>query len=212
MSMVTPKVPEVFASWDFDSSSQRNISGFWIFDPSPIEHQAELSHPPQRLGAFFQQSRIPIVGPAPARRSWPAPSIATARAKKDFIVVDCASLTETLMESVLFGHERGAFTEASADRTGLVRQAHEGTLFLDEIGELPLTAQKAFLRVLQERRLRPVGSDRRAAFPGAGPSPGPGARAARPCTGQAVQRSTCVGGSNSDWVMPTRSSMPRLLA
>jgi two-component system NtrC family response regulator len=87
----------------------------------------------------------------------------SARAKKAFVVVDCASLTETLMESVLFGHERGAFTGANADRTGLVRQAHEGTLFLDEIGELPLSAQKAFLRVLQEKRFRPVGSDREAA-------------------------------------------------
>jgi two-component system, NtrC family, response regulator len=84
----------------------------------------------------------------------------SARAKKPFIVVDCASLTETLMESALFGHDKGAFTGASAERAGLVRQAHEGTLFLDEIGELPLSAQKAFLRVLQEKRFRPVGSDR----------------------------------------------------
>ena len=82
------------------------------------------------------------------------------RAERPFIVVDCASLTDTLVESLLFGHERGAFTGASADRIGLVRQAHGGTLFLDEIGELPIGVQKSFLRVLQEKRFRPVGSDR----------------------------------------------------
>lgn len=82
------------------------------------------------------------------------------RAKKPFVVVDCASLTESLVESSLFGHDRGAFTGASGDRAGLIRQAHEGTLFLDEIGELPLSMQRAFLRVLQEKRFRPVGSDR----------------------------------------------------
>jgi two-component system NtrC family response regulator len=84
----------------------------------------------------------------------------SGRAKKNFIVVDCASLTDTLMESCLFGHDRGAFTGASGDRVGLVKQANEGTLFLDEIGELPIASQKSFLRVLQEKRFRPVGSDK----------------------------------------------------
>lgn len=84
----------------------------------------------------------------------------SSRAGHPFIVVDCASLTDTLVESTLFGHDKGAFTGASADRVGLVRQANGGTLFLDEIGELPLGAQKSFLRVLQEKRFRPVGSDR----------------------------------------------------
>jgi two-component system, NtrC family, response regulator len=83
----------------------------------------------------------------------------SARSKGPFIVVDCASLTETLVGSSLFGHDKGAFTGASSERAGLIRQAHEGTLFLDEIGELPLTMQKSFLRVLQERRFHPVGSD-----------------------------------------------------
>lgn len=83
-----------------------------------------------------------------------------ARTKKPFVVVDCAALTESLVESTLFGHDKGAFTGASSDRMGLVRQAHEGTLFLDEVGELPLSVQKTFLRVLQERCFRAVGSDR----------------------------------------------------
>ena len=80
------------------------------------------------------------------------------RAGKNFVVVDCTALPETLVESILFGHERGAFTGADKARIGLVREADGGTLFLDEVGELPLTVQKDFLRVLQEYRVRPLGS------------------------------------------------------
>jgi len=80
------------------------------------------------------------------------------RAKRDFVVVDCASLPESLIESALFGHVKGAFTDADMARDGLVKHADEGTLFLDEVGELPPTMQKAFLRVLQERCYRPVGA------------------------------------------------------
>ncbi len=82
------------------------------------------------------------------------------RAGKPFVVVDCAALPETLVESVLFGHVKGAFTGADGSQAGLIKQADGGTLFLDEIGELPFSMQKAFLRVLQERRFRPVGSNR----------------------------------------------------
>ncbi|MCK4535977.1 MAG: sigma-54-dependent Fis family transcriptional regulator [Desulfuromonadales bacterium] len=82
------------------------------------------------------------------------------RARGNFIVVDCTALPETLVESLLFGHEKGSFTGAEKAREGLVRQAHGGTLFLDEVGELPLTLQKSFLRVLQERCVRPLGSTR----------------------------------------------------
>ncbi|MDD5009575.1 MAG: sigma-54 dependent transcriptional regulator [Syntrophorhabdaceae bacterium] len=82
------------------------------------------------------------------------------RSQKSFVVVDCAALPETLVESILFGHEKGAFTGADKVRDGLIRQAHGGTLFLDEIGELPMPLQKNFLRVLQEHRFRPVGAER----------------------------------------------------
>ena len=81
----------------------------------------------------------------------------SARSNRNFVVVDCAALPETLVESTLFGHVRGAFTGADKPRDGLVRQADGGTLFLDEIGELSVSIQKAFLRVLQEKRFRPVG-------------------------------------------------------
>jgi two-component system, NtrC family, response regulator len=84
----------------------------------------------------------------------------SARDKGNFVVVDCAALPENLIESLLFGHEKGAFTGAEQAREGLIRQADKGTLFLDEVGELPLSLQKAFLRVLQERRFRPIGSNR----------------------------------------------------
>lgn len=80
------------------------------------------------------------------------------RAQAPFVVIDCASLPENLVESLLFGHVKGAFTGADAARTGLVKAADGGTLFLDEVGELPLSTQKSFLRVLQEHRFRPVGS------------------------------------------------------
>ncbi|RPJ01681.1 MAG: sigma-54-dependent Fis family transcriptional regulator [Candidatus Aminicenantes bacterium] len=81
----------------------------------------------------------------------------SVRSNRNFVVVDCAALPETLVESTLFGHVRGAFTGADKPRDGLVRQADGGTLFLDEIGELSVSIQKAFLRVLQEKRFRPVG-------------------------------------------------------
>ncbi len=81
----------------------------------------------------------------------------SARAAGPWVVVDCSVLPENLVESLLFGHERGSFTGASEAREGLIRQAHGGTLFLDEVGELPLGVQKAFLRVLQDRTFRPLG-------------------------------------------------------
>ena len=82
------------------------------------------------------------------------------RSKHNFVTVDCAALPSTLVESVLFGYVKGAFTGADRDEEGLIRQANNGTLFLDEVGELPLEMQKAFLRVLQERRFRPVGGQK----------------------------------------------------
>ncbi len=82
----------------------------------------------------------------------------SSRSAKNIVTVDCASLPESLIESTLFGHNRGAFTGADRSHDGLIKHADGGTLFLDEIGELPLSMQKVFLRVLQERKFRPVGS------------------------------------------------------
>ncbi len=82
------------------------------------------------------------------------------RAAQPFVVVNCGALPSQLMESELFGHEKGSFTGATQKTEGLVRAAEGGTLFLDEIGELPLDLQVKLLRVLQDRRVRPVGGSR----------------------------------------------------
>jgi DNA-binding NtrC family response regulator len=83
---------------------------------------------------------------------------ASARSNEKIVSVNCAAIPENLIESELFGHEKGAFHGANSDRTGLVEEANNGTLFLDEIGELPLEAQARLLRVIQEHEIRKVGS------------------------------------------------------
>lgn len=82
------------------------------------------------------------------------------RTKLPFVPVNCAAITGTLAESELFGHVRGAFSGATESRAGYFRSAHKGTIFLDEISELPLHLQSKLLRVIQEKRVLPVGSDR----------------------------------------------------
>jgi two-component system response regulator HydG len=86
------------------------------------------------------------------------------RCKGPFVAVSCAALPETLLESELFGHARGAFTDAKAARTGLMHKASGGTLLLDEIGDAPLGIQPKLLRAIEERRIRPVGEDVERAF------------------------------------------------
>jgi len=82
---------------------------------------------------------------------------ASARSTKPFVIVNCAALPPTLIESELFGHEKGAFTGAAERKIGKFEQANEGTVFLDEIGELPRNLQIKFLRVLQEREIERIG-------------------------------------------------------
>ena len=86
--------------------------------------------------------------------------LASRRKERSFVALNCAALPETLLESTLFGHERGAFTGALQSKKGMFAQAHQGTMFLDEIGDMSLEIQAKVLRVLQERRFYPLGSEK----------------------------------------------------
>ena len=85
---------------------------------------------------------------------------ASERSDKPFITVNCGAIAENLVESILFGHEKGSFTGANSKHLGKFQEAHTGTLFLDEVGELPLEMQVKLLRVLQEGEVDPIGSKR----------------------------------------------------
>ena len=89
---------------------------------------------------------------------------ASRRRANPFVAVDCAAIPESLIEAELFGYAKGAFTDAKTSRVGLLAQADGGTLFLDEVAELPATMQPKLLRVLQERKLRAIGSDVETSF------------------------------------------------
>ena len=86
--------------------------------------------------------------------------LSSHRKEKAFVAVNCAAFPETLLESELFGYERGAFTGAAQSKKGLLTQAHEGTFFFDEIGDMPPSTQAKILRVLQERQFYPVGGEK----------------------------------------------------
>jgi transcriptional regulator with PAS, ATPase and Fis domain len=113
------------------------------------------------FGPWLAQSSILIVDDEPgmevAARSLHALS---DRADKPFVPINCAAIPADMIESELFGHLKGAFTGASAAREGLFMHARGGTLFLDEIGEMPLATQSKLLRVIEDRRVRPVASER----------------------------------------------------
>lgn len=110
------------------------------------------------------QSDLPVLllGPSGSGKEVLAKSIHERSARRHFpmVCVNCSALSESLVESELFGHVKGSFTGATADRKGAFETARGGTLFLDEVGDLPLSLQPKLLRALENQQIRPVGSDR----------------------------------------------------
>lgn len=149
-----------------DDSKSRNLNRR---KPRPSEEPVTgmVGGCPQMLELFRRirkvaqtNSSVLIQGESGTGKELVARALHEASSRRDspLISVNCAAIPENLIESELFGHEKGAFTGATSTRTGLVEAANNGTLFLDEIGELPLEAQARLLRVLQEHEIRKVGS------------------------------------------------------
>ncbi len=116
-----------------------------------------------RLPAFAQTDfPVLLTGPSGSGKEVLAQAVHqnSRRAKQPLVTINCGALSESLIESELFGHVRGSFTGATHDRQGAFESARGGTLFLDEIGDLPLTLQPKLLRALENSEIRPVGSDR----------------------------------------------------
>ena len=111
--------------------------------------------PPRRRGRCSSPAK-----PAPGKNSRPAPSTPSGpRADKPFVALNCAALTDSLLENELFGHARGAFTGAAAARAGLIEHANGGTLFLDEIATMPSALQAKLLRALESGEVRRIGEN-----------------------------------------------------
>ena len=120
-----------------------------------------------QLGRLAESdASVLICGESGTGKELVARLIHQSSARKDgpFVSVNCAAIPESLLESELFGHVQGAFTDARGARKGLFLEADGGTLFLDEIGEMPMTMQPKILRALEEAKLRPVGGDKEVSF------------------------------------------------
>ena len=139
---------------------RRRVAGETSFDDVVGESEA-LRQVLDTIGKVAQlPTNVLIVGESGTGKELLARALhsESPRADGPFVVVDCGAIPESLIESELFGHVKGAFTGAVGTKTGLIKAASEGTLFLDEVGELPLPMQAKLLRAIQERTIKPVGS------------------------------------------------------
>jgi two-component system response regulator FlrC len=132
----------------------------------PIEHNV-IAVDPQSIATFKRCERVAatdtsvlVTGESGAGKEVIAHHIhkTSKRAKGPYVAINCAAIPETLLESILFGHEKGSFTGATKAQVGKFEQAHKGTLFLDEIGEMPAPLQAKLLRVLQDKMIERIGS------------------------------------------------------
>ncbi len=146
---------------------QTSGAGSWTMDPLP-EATEIIGTSPKMVGIYKKLAKIArieapvlVVGESGSGKELIARALHanSARSSGPFVVINCGALTETLLESELFGHERGAFTGAAGTRKGLLENAAGGVVFLDEISETSLSFQVKLLRVIQEREVRRVGSN-----------------------------------------------------
>ena len=143
--------------------SQTKILKKKVFGQQMIGHSAAIEHIREMIGKVAQtDARVLILGANGSGKELVAKSLhqESKRSAMPYIEVNCAAIPSELIESELFGHEKGAFTSAIKQHKGKFEQADHGTLFLDEIGDMSLAAQAKVLRVLQEKKLSRVGSDK----------------------------------------------------
>lgn len=138
-----------------EETKKPRFSNLLFSNNSPMKKIAEFLYPLAQ-----RPSNVFIQGESGVGKEVLAQSIHTNSkfSQENFVAINCGAINPQLIDSELFGHTKGSFTGADKDSIGKIRQAHNGTLFLDEIGELPLVAQTRLLRVLQERKVTPVGS------------------------------------------------------